>query len=115
VAAAAVMAMTWGDGLASIVGQRAGRHGYTAFGHGRSWEGTITMGVASFVAIAATLLLLPNSSLSPLSAPLSVGAALLMALVGALVATAAEGLSPAGTDNLTVPLLSGLALALFTL
>lgn len=115
VAAAAVMAMTWGDGLASIVGQRAGRHSYTAFGHRRSWEGTITMGVVSYVAIAVTLLLLSASRLSPWSAPLQVGEGLLMALAGALMATTAEGLSPAGTDNLTVPLLSGFVLALFTL
>jgi phytol kinase len=115
VAAAAVMAMTWGDGLASIVGERAGRHGYTVFGHRRSWEGTATMGLTSCVVIAATLLLLSGSHLSSWSAPLQVGEALLMALIGALVATTAEGLSPAGTDNLTVPLLSGFVLALFTL
>ena len=73
------------------------------------------MAVASFVAIAATLLLLSGSRLSPFSPSLPVVKALAMALIGALVGATAEGLSPAGTDNLSVPLLTGLALVLFTL
>jgi dolichol kinase len=36
--------------------------------------------------------------------------ALIMALVGASIATAAEAVSPAGLDNLSVPLLVGAAL-----
>jgi phytol kinase len=115
VAAAAVMAMTWGDGLASIVGQRYGRHGYTVFGHRRSWEGTATMAVASFVVITATLLSLSGSRLSPFSPVLSVPRALPMAAAGMLAGTAAEGLSPVGTDNLSVPILAGLVMVLFVL
>jgi dolichol kinase len=38
-----------------------------------------------------------------------------MTAVATVVATVAEGISPAGTDNLSVPLLTGVALALFTL
>jgi phytol kinase len=115
IAAAAVMAMTWGDGMASIVGQSVGRHRYTVFGHQRSWEGTAAMAVTTLVVVLTTLVVLSASKLSPFSAPLSIGRTLLMALVATLVATAAEGLSPAGTDNLTVPLSSALVLALFVL
>ena len=114
IAAAAVMAMAWGDGLASIIGQRLGKHPYTTFGHTRTWEGSATMAVASFVAILLTLALLPGSALSPNSAPLAPSAALLMAAIGALVAAVAEAFSPAGTDNLSVPLLTGLVLFLLT-
>jgi phytol kinase len=38
---------------------------------------------------------------------------LLQSVVAALVATVAEGLSPAGTDNLTVPILTAGVLYLF--
>jgi phytol kinase len=110
IAAAAVMAMTLGDALASIVGTRWGRHIYTLFGHPRSWEGSITMAVVSFVAIYLALRLLPGSALSPNSIPLAPGMALWHALLGSVIAAAAEGTSPAGTDNLTVPLLTGAAL-----
>jgi phytol kinase len=112
IAAAAVMAMTWGDGLASIVGQSAGRHAYTTFGHARTWEGTAAMGLASFAAMSATLLALSASASSPFSAPVSPGPGILAAAVGASVAAAVEALSPAGTDNLAVPLLTACALYL---
>ncbi|HNT78331.1 MAG TPA: phosphatidate cytidylyltransferase [Anaerolineae bacterium] len=110
VAAAAVMAMTWGDGVASIVGKRWGKHPYTVFGHTRTWEGTAAMAICAFIGIGLTLWLLSASALSPNSAPVSFGRALSMAVIGTIVATAAESVSPAGTDNLSVPLLTGLVL-----
>lgn len=109
-ATAAVMAMTWGDGVASIVGQRYGTRTYTTFGHTRSWEGTLAMAACSFLGILLTLRWLPGSGLSPHSAPYAPAPLALMTLGGTLVATTAESLSPAGTDNLSVPLLTGLAL-----
>jgi dolichol kinase len=110
IAAAAVMAMTWGDGLASIVGQKYGKHTYTTFGHERSREGSTAMAVATFLVILLTLAWLPGSALSPHSVALPFGSVLLMTVIGTAVATAAEAFSPAGTDNLSVPLLTGLAL-----
>jgi len=112
IAAAAVMAMTLGDAFASIVGRRWGVHTYMAFGHTRSWEGTAAMAVVSLVSIFLTLRWLPGSALSPNSTPWSGVGTLLLSLIGTVVATVAEALSPAGTDNLGVPLLSGLALYL---
>jgi len=110
IAAAAVMAMTWGDGLASIVGQKYGKHPYATFGHTRSREGSIAMAVATFVVILLVLALLPGSALSPNSIAFSVWGVLLLTVIGTAVATAAEAFSPAGTDNLSVPLLTGLVL-----
>jgi len=104
------MAMTWGDALASIVGGRWGRRGYTVWGHRRTWEGSITMFVVSLVAVALTLLVLPGSSLSPTAEVLQTGPALFSALVAAGVATLAEAVAPAGTDNLSVPLLTAATL-----
>jgi phytol kinase len=112
IATGAVMAMTWGDALASIVGGRWGRRSYTMWGHRRTWEGSITMFVVSLVVVALTLLVLPGSPLSPTTEPLAEGTALLSALVAAVVATLAEAVAPAGTDNLSVPLLTGVTLYL---
>ena len=112
IAAAAVMAMTWGDGLASIIGQRFGKHPYTAFGHTRTWEGSATMALASFTTIMLTLNLLPGSALSPHSIVCAIGTSLPISIIGALVASVAEAFSPAGTDNLSVPLITGLILFL---
>ena len=113
-AAAAVMAMTWGDAFASLIGHPWGRHTYTVFKHQRSWEGTAAMALFSFLGIFLTLLVLPGSALSPHSPALALSTILSLALGGTLVATAAEGCSPAGTDNLSVPLLTGLALYLLS-
>lgn len=115
VAVAATMAMTWGDGVASIAGQTYGKHIYRVFGHPRSWEGTAAMAGLSFASILVTLLLIPGSGLSPFSVDIPVGQAFVMAITATCVATLAEGISPAGTDNLTVPLLTGALLSLFVL
>jgi phytol kinase len=115
VAVAAVMAMTWGDGLASIVGQTYGRRHHSVAGHQRSWEGTLAMALATFVSVLAALVILPGSALSPMSPTVSFARAVVMALVAGVIAPAAEAISPAGTDNLSVPLVTSLALLLFTL
>ncbi len=115
IAVAAVMAMTWGDALAAIVGRNWGRHTYHAFGRStRSWEGSAAMALFSVAAIALTLLILPGSALSPTSTPLAPSTVALWSVVGAAVATAAEALSPAGSDNLSVPLATALALFLLS-
>lgn len=114
IAAAGVMAMTWGDGLASLVGYGWGRHQYTYLGHTRSWEGSAAMALGSFVSIFLTLWLLSGSGLSPHSEVLGIATSLALALAGTIIATIAEGFSPAGTDNLSVPLLTGLLLYLAT-
>lgn len=106
IAAAGSMAMTWGDATAALVGRRFGRHRYTIGGSTRSYEGSAAMFGAAALAMLLTLLLLPGSPLAPLTPPLAPGAALAAALTAALVATAAEAASPAGTDNLSVPLLA---------
>ncbi|HOG47264.1 MAG TPA: phosphatidate cytidylyltransferase [Anaerolineae bacterium] len=113
IAVAAVMAMTWGDAFAAIVGRNWGRRTYHAFGRStRTLEGSAAMALFSLDAIALTLLILPGSALSPTSAPLGPAAIALHAVAGAAVATLAEALSPAGTDNLSVPLATALALYL---
>ncbi len=106
IAAAGAMAMTWGDALAALVGRRLGRRRYTVLGSTRSWEGSATMFAVSLLAIWPTLLLVPGSPLAPTAEPLSAGAAFTAALLGAAAAAGSEAASPAGTDNLSVPLIA---------
>ncbi|MFM2309908.1 MAG: hypothetical protein RLY87_2030 [Chloroflexota bacterium] len=101
---AGVMAMTWGDALAALIGKHYGTHRYTLNGSTRSYEGSAVMFVVTAVVVALTLSLLPGSSLSPyadLNSPATIAVA---SLAGAAVGTVVEALSPHGTDNLSVPI-----------
>lgn len=110
IALAGTMAMTWGDALAAIIGKRLGKHRYTVIGGTRSFEGSLAMFVASCTAMLLVLLLVPGSPLAPTTAPLGFATSLITVLVAAVVATLAEGVSPHGMDNISVPLLSGLTI-----
>ncbi|MBN1466246.1 phosphatidate cytidylyltransferase [candidate division KSB1 bacterium] len=111
-AIAATMAMTIGDACAALLGGRFGKKAFHVLGNTKTLFGSLSMLVFSFVAILFSLSIVPGSTLSPASAVLSTQALLSYSLVASLVATAAEALSPAGADNLTVPLLTGLTLYL---
>ncbi len=91
-----ILVMSWGDGLAALVGQRYGQHRYCVFGIVKSWEGSLAMAAASFVVCAAILLALYGSSWIVWGIP---------ALV-AIAATLLEAFSIFGIDNLTVPIAS---------
>ncbi len=112
VAMAGIMAMTWGDAFASLIGQPWGKKTYTTFGHSRSWLGSAVMALVSFAAIWLTCTWLPGSSLSPFSSTIALPERLLLSIAGMMIATVAEALSPAGTDNLTVPLITSFLLYL---
>jgi phytol kinase len=100
------MPMTWGDALAAVAGRRIGKHRYSVAGSTRSLEGSGVMFLASWVATLVPLLVLAPASVS-------VGTAMVTAGVTALGATIVEAVSPWGIDNLTVPAVSVLILALF--
>jgi phytol kinase len=106
IAAAGVMAMTWGDALAALIGKRFGQHKYQVGTSVRTWEGSLAMFVASTTAIFLVLFLLPGSFLSPLGLSFSTERIVLAAVLSGALATLAEGLSPHGTDNLSVPLVT---------
>ena len=97
-AAIGILVMAWGDGLAALVGQRFGRHGYQVYGMKKSWEGSATMAGVSF-AISAAILLAGQGN--PWLCAGVAGAI-------ALIATGLEAFSTLGLDNLTVPLASAL-------
>lgn len=89
-----ILTMTWGDGMAALIGQAYGRHGYTAWGVQKSWEGSSAMLLTSFLVTGGVL-----ATVYGLSFPI-----LGIALLTALVATLLEAFSKIGIDNLTVPL-----------
>jgi phytol kinase len=100
---AGLMPMTWGDALAAVVGQDFGRRRYTVLGSTRSLEGSAAMFLAGWVATFVPLALLGG---------IGTVTALWVSAVTALGATAVEAVSPWGIDNLTVPAISALILAL---
>lgn len=93
-AALGILVMTWGDGMAALIGQNFGRHHYKVFGNQKSWEGSLTMALASFLVCLLVLGLTAGFT----------GAVWITALVVAIAATLLETLSFYGLDNLTVPL-----------
>lgn len=104
IAVAGVMALTWGDALAALVGRRYGQHTYRV-GHSiRSLEGSITLFVVACVVIWGALQFLPASSFAPTAAPFSATQIGIATILGALAATLIEAVSPHGTDNLSIPL-----------
>lgn len=89
-----ILVMTWGDGLAALIGQRFGKHPYTLWGMKKSWEGTLTMAIVSYIV----------SSLIFLGVQGNVWQTWVVAIAVAVVASSLEAFSKFGIDNLTVPL-----------
>lgn len=92
-AAAALLALSLGDGIGGAVGRAAGRHHFAApGGKTKSLEGSlVVVGGAAVGAVIAALVV---------GAPIS----LLVALALGVVAAVTEALSPRGTDNLLLPI-----------
>ncbi|MEH1822837.1 MAG: diacylglycerol/polyprenol kinase family protein [Nostoc sp.] len=101
-AALGILVMTWGDGLAALIGQRFGKHKYKVFGTEKSWEGSLTMMLVSYVVSSLILVGTQGNSWRTWA----------VSLLVAVIATGLEAVSFLGIDNLTVPLGSA-ALAFF--
>lgn len=93
-----ILTMTWGDGMAALIGQAYGQHPYEVWGMKKSWEGSSAMLLASFMVGGGVLISVYGLTLSSLA----------IALLTALFATTLEAFSKLGIDNLTVPLGSAL-------
>jgi phytol kinase len=99
--AAGILPMAYGDSVAALVGESRGRMRYRLVNE-KSLEGSVAMFAASFLSLMACVAFM--SFLYPFSALEKVWAVL--AVAG--VATVAETFSPAGLDNIAVPLLGAL-------
>ncbi|QLE58279.1 diacylglycerol/polyprenol kinase family protein [Nostoc sp. TCL26-01] len=93
-AAIGMMVMAWGDGLAALIGQRFGKHKYRVFGAQKSWEGSLTMALFSYLVCSLILLGVIGN----------VWQTWTVSLIVAVVATSLEAFSFLGIDNLTVPI-----------
>ena len=71
----------------------------------RSLEGSVTMFLVGWLATLIPFILLPSSELG-------IGSAIGLSALAAFAATVVEAASPWGIDNLTVPAISALVLAL---
>jgi len=95
-AAIGILIMTWGDGMAAIIGQRFGKHHYRVFGIKKSWEGSFAMAFFSFLVTFFILLAVQGNMWETW----------LISIVVSAVATSLEAFSVLGIDNLTVPIAS---------
>lgn len=96
-AAIGILTMAWGDGFAALVGQNFGRHPYQIWGNTKSWEGSLTMAIISYLICFSILLCIFSNSWQ----------IWIISLIVAIMTTAFEAISKWGIDNLTVPLVSG--------
>jgi phytol kinase len=93
-AALGILVMAWGDGLAALVGQKFGKHPYKIWENQKSWEGSGTMAVVSFIVSSLIFLSIQGNNWQTW----------LVSLIVAILATTLEAFSVYGIDNLTVPL-----------
>ena len=93
---AALMPLTWGDGLAPVVGRAYGKRPYYVANHKRTYEGSLGFFLFGFLFTWLALWVMPGS---PDVTPL---AAILPALVVMAATTLVEAVSISGIDNLTI-------------
>lgn len=102
VMAAGVLPMAYGDSIASLVGEKYGKMRYKAVAD-KSLEGSLAMLLVSLLSLIASL------TFFSMLYPLHVVDYVLAVALAAGVSAVAEGFSPLGFDNLTVPLVGALA------
>jgi phytol kinase len=100
IGALGILIMGYGDGLAAVFGKRVKSPYYNLWGSKKSFSGSLAMFIFSFIP-AFILLIIYNPSY-----------AFINSLIIAALATVLEFVTPAGFDNLTVPLLIPLVYSL---
>ncbi len=91
-----ILVMTWGDGLAGLVGKRFGRHRYHLWGMEKSWEGSLTMAIVATLVSGIILSNVVGSTAQLIAIAFTIG----------ILSAVLEAFSNLGIDNLTVPILS---------
>ncbi len=106
VIAIGILAMSYGDGFASIIGLKYGKIKYKIFGDEKSYAGSIAMFIITFLTIIIAILYYGISVTTNLLLILA-----FIALISALI----EGLTPRGFDNLSVPFVAAFLYWIFFL
>ena len=96
VIAVGIVAMSYGDGFASLIGRKYGKHEYNIFGDTKTIEGSIAM----FLTLIITLWIALSYYVVVIGYPSSIANIWIIVLVS-FVATVVEGITPKGLDNLS--------------
>lgn len=89
-----ILAMSYGDGFASLIGTKFGKRKYNIFGDEKTYIGSIAMFIFTFI-MTIIALLYYNISITIY--------AIVALLFISFVASIVEGITPKGLDNLSVP------------
>lgn len=111
VAGAAIMIMMLGDGMSAPIGMRYGaKHTKVIFGSKRSIQGCLALFVFGFIGAVIAFWWFGIYSYPIFTTSAGYLNMLLLATIGALTATFVELISPKGTDNITLPMISCLVM-----
>jgi dolichol kinase len=100
VIAIGILAMSYGDGLASLIGIKFGKKKYQIFEDVKSYIGSYAMFTFTFIMMIVALLFYGKLSLTYES--------LFLLLCIAGISTIAESMTPKGLDNLSVPFVAAI-------
>lgn len=98
-----ILVMGYGDGLASLVGRKFGKHSFQLFQAKKSLEGSATMFFVTLITLTVYLTYVNGMVMIPLVLMLS------------LVATLVEAICPWGLDNILVPIVTSLVYFVYML
>jgi len=94
-----ILAMSYGDGFASVIGVKFGEHKYKIFNDQKSFEGSIAMFIFTLILFVIALVYYE----------ISFTFTMFIYLVGiSIVAAFVEGCTPKGLDNLSVPFVTAI-------
>ncbi len=91
-----ILAMSYGDGFASVIGKKFGKRKYSVWGDEKSYIGSITMFIFTVATIVVALVFYG----------ITINDKFLILVYIAIVSAVVEGLSPKGLDNLSVPFMA---------
>jgi len=107
IAGAAIMIMMFGDGMSAPIGMKYGaKHTREIFGSKRSIEGCLGLFVFGFIGALLAFWWFGIFSITVFTPGIGYINMILLAFVGAFTATIVELVSPKGTDNITLPMIS---------
>jgi dolichol kinase len=95
-----IIAMSYGDGLASVFGLKFGKQKYNIFGDEKSYIGSIAMFLFTFLMMIIVILIYATIFSYDL---IITGDILIILALISIIASITEGVTPRGLDNLTVP------------
>jgi len=100
-----ILAMSYGDGFASLLGVKFGKRHYNVWGDSKSYLGSLAMFVFTLITILLALLFYE----------IEIQDKILILVYIAAVAMFAEAISPKGLDNIAVPFIAPLIYWVFVI